>query len=242
MGSLSVQLFFRDDDFGWEMKKFSRLAGLFADHGHKLNAAAIPDLTNPAAIQAGLPAHAKNSVQFVVHGFSHQNYQPEGKKSEFGSARNAAEVERELREGIERVGSAADNFFPCFVPPWNSIDSRFLPSLSRAGYRMLSRFQKAGNISPLPERSVSLDLHTRKDGSRLPAESILSALEEARNGGPFLGVMLHHNRMEEADFETLAAVLGALSARQVESHFYSELEIRPEELQAPQHQQEANHA
>jgi hypothetical protein len=222
-----VQLYFRDDDFGWEMERFTRLACVFADQGHKLNAAAIPQLTTAAAIESGVPGYASASVQFVVHGFSHSNHEPAGKKSEFGPSRNAKDVERELAEGIERVGSAAGNFFPCFVPPWNSIDARFLPSLADAGYRMLSRFEKSGNVrGPVPERSVSLDLHTRKDGSRLSPEAILAAINEARKHESTLGVMLHHNRMEESDFATLTMVLAALRAQGTQSFFYSELAIQ----------------
>jgi hypothetical protein len=132
-----------------------------------------------------------------------------------------------LAEGLERVGVAAKNFFPCFVPPWNSIDTRFLPSLANAGYRMLSRFEKSGNEpGPVPERSVSLDLHTRKDGSRLSAEAILAAINEARKNESTLGVMLHHNRMDDSDFATLATVLAALRGQGTESFFYSELAIQ----------------
>lgn len=236
-----MQLFFRDDDFGWEMERFSRLASLFAEQGHKLNAAAIPQLTNSAAIRSGLPAQAAASVQLVVHGFSHTNHEPAGKKSEFGPYRKLEEVEKQLAEGLERVGSAANNFFPCFVPPWNSIDSRFLPLLASTGYRMLSRFEKASaERGPLPERSVSLDLHTRKDGIWLSPEAILTSIYEAQKTQSALGVMLHHNRMEDSDYATLASVLAALRAQGTESYFYSELAIQPREFRGPVIQEALN--
>src|SRR5690606_38642681 len=112
-------------------------------------------------------------LQVVTHGYRHENYELEGKKSEFGSRRDPEEVRQELTSGRVFLESRLENYFPCFVPPWNRIHDSHLPILAESGYKMLSRDDGGASRSqkaPLMEVNASLDLHTSKDPKKLSAK------------------------------------------------------------------------
>ncbi len=220
-------LLFRDDDFGWQPKAFARLLTLFARYDQKLNAAAIPFGLTDAVIQESVPYsyQAAPYLQFVTHGYRHENFQKEGKKCEFGDARLPSDVLRELVDGRELLQSRFENYFPCFVPPWNRIHDSHLPLLKKAGYLMLSRDEsdKDRTTAPIPEFNVSLDLHTNKKLKFESKEIFRSLASKFEAGEEFTGVMLHHNVMTDEDFQTLEELLKELTKRNIFSCFYSDL-------------------
>lgn len=224
-----MRLFFRDDDLGTNPAEFARLVTLFAKHDQKLNAAAIPAGLSEDMIRASIPYsyQAAPFLQVVTHGYSHVNHEASGKKCEYGVSRESYDVQRELHFGRHALAEQFENYFPCFVPPWNRIHDFHLPHLKSAGFLMLSRETEVAAKSspaPVPEFNVCLDLHTRKDGERLSAPDIFRALSLRQEAGEdHTGVMLHHNRMTEEDFATLDEVLRELSRRGVPTFFFSEL-------------------
>lgn len=234
-------LFFRDDDLGLKPREFARLLTLFAKHDQKLNAAAIPSLLTDEILQASIPYsyQAAPYLQIVSHGYSHTNHEPEGvKKCEFGSSRAPADVRAELEFSRKSLEGRLENYFPCFVPPWNRIDNKFLPLLSEAGFLMLSRETEVAAKSlnaPVPEFNVAIDLHTRKDGERLEAKEIFRDLARRHEAGDdHAGVMLHHGVMNDEDFATLDELLRNLSKRNIRSVFYSDMIPGFERLTSPE--------
>jgi len=220
-------LFFRCDDLGWNPKEFARLVTLFARHDQKLNAAAIPAELNDASIQASIPYsyQAAPYLQVVTHGYRHQNYELEDKKSEFGSARSLDEVRAELTKGRAQLAERFENYYPCFVPPWNRFEDRFLDLLPEAGFQMLSRDERTRKLkAPLPEFDVGIDLHTSKSPVRLSAKEIFRELARRNEAGiDCTGVMLHHCKMTEEDFSILDDLLKEISKRGIASLFFSDL-------------------
>lgn len=222
-------LFFRDDDLGWNPREFARLVTLFAKHDQKLNAAAIPSLLSDDVLAESIPYsyQAAPFLQIVSHGYSHTNHEAEGKKSEFGASRSAADVRAELEFARKSLEGRLENYFPCFVPPWNRIDDKFLPLLSEAGFLMLSRETEVAlksDRAPVPEFNVVIDLHTRKDNERLGAKEIFRDLARRHEAGEdHAGVMLHHGRMTDEDFATLDELLKNLTKRNIRSVFYSDM-------------------
>lgn len=222
-------LFFRDDDLGWSPKEFARLLTLFAKHDQKLNAAAIPGALNDEIIHESIPYSYQASpfLQVVTHGAQHVSHAAEGKKSEYAFGRPFDEVRAELENGRILLRERFENYYPCFVPPWNRIDDAYLELLPLTGYRMLSRDEQ-GSLkaasAPVPEFNVSLDLHTRKDDARMSAKEIFQALARGHEEGrDAMGVMLHHGRMTEGDFETLDELLKNLCKRSIQSVFFSDM-------------------
>ncbi|RZA05016.1 MAG: hypothetical protein EOP11_13820 [Proteobacteria bacterium] len=235
-----MRLFFRNDDLGTNPAEFARLVTLFAMHDQKLNAAAIPSGLSEEIIRASIPYsyQAAPFLQVVTHGYSHQNHEREGKKCEYGISRSLNDVRTELEFGRHSLSEKFENYYPCFVPPWNRMHDRFLALLESTGYRMLSRETEVAAKSAsatIPEFNVYLDLHTRKDGERLSAEEILRSLSARQDAGEdHAGVMLHHNRMTADDFTTLNQLLKDLSRRGIQAAFFSELLAGPERRVNPE--------
>ncbi len=214
-------VFFRDDDLGWEHSRFRRLLDLFTEVGCKLNAEAIP-MAAGAVCRAGDFAAARRCLEVHAHGYRHANHQQVGKKAEFGPGRHPDVVQRELAEaGCRTAELFGELYFPAFTPPWNRIDDAFIPLLSTAGFKVLSRDGPVRAMSKLLELNVALDLHTERKHPGRGVEDWLQAVERSDASCP--GIMLHHGCMEEADFGRLRDLLQELNARGVRSLFFSEL-------------------
>lgn len=219
-------LYFRDDDLGWNPKEFSRLVTLFARHDQRFNAAAIPASLTDQIIKDSIPYSYQASpyLQVVTHGFSHQNHQTEGKKSEFGIGRDLEIVRQELRTGREQLTERFENYFPCFVPPWNRMEEVYMDLLPGCGYRMISRDEGAKGLAPLPEFNITVDLHTSKEAKKPTAKEIFRQLAKYNEEGrESLGVMLHHTKMTEDDYAILDELLKDLSKRSIQTVFFSDM-------------------
>lgn len=219
-------LYFRDDDLGWNPKDFSRLVTLFARHDQRFNAAAIPAGLTDQIIKDSIPYSYQASpyLQVVTHGFSHQNHQKEGKKSEFGIGRDLEVVRQELRTGREQLTERFENYFPCFVPPWNRMEEVYMDLLPGCGYRMISRDEGAKGLAPLPEFNITVDLHTSREATKPSAKEIFRQLAKYNEEGrESLGVMLHHTKMTEDDYTILDELLKDLSKRSIQSVFFSDM-------------------
>jgi len=219
-----MNIFFRADDIGWDHGPFLRLAGLFALEGLKLNAAAIPLACRHAGARIAL-APFRGRVEVHSHGLTHLDHESAGKKCEFGESRGEDEVLRDLvlsRRTLERLFRGL--YFPAFVPPWNRFSARFLPLLPRAGFRCLSRDGRLrADVPGLAELNVGIDLHTSRAPGPATPEALLSAVAEAAARAPAVGIMLHHAKMGDADFDFLADFLALIKDRGARTFFLSEL-------------------
>jgi hypothetical protein len=105
-----------------------------------------------------------------------------------------------------------DAFTPAFTPPWNRCDSETLKALQELGYKALSRNLGAQPPAPaaLTEYPVSVDLHTRKEKDGESGwQNFLKELRESLGNG-FCGIMIHHQRMNNAAFDFLELLLSEL--------------------------------
>ena len=219
-----MRIFIRDDDLGWEPDRFATLLELHERSGIRLNAAAIPEAA-VALYPASCFAHQKHILEIHTHGFAHVNHANSGKKVEFGE-RDGDSVRAEIISGRTSLESHfPENFFPAFVPPWNRLDARWTSSLAEAGYRVLSRFAGAAPVGGLLEVNPAIDLHTRKSGPWASVRAVMdAALAEVASGAPWVGIMIHHNRIGTAELEFLAELYGEIRAGGHTTHFLSELE------------------
>ena len=111
-----VEVFFRDDDAGWEDERLLELIARFAEHGLPLDLAVIPAELTPAL--AG--RLAETHVGMHQHGYAHTNHQVEGRKCEFGPARGYREQRADIARGWARLRELlGDRIDPFFTPPWN---------------------------------------------------------------------------------------------------------------------------
>jgi len=211
-------LFFRADDVAVPGKAFSALAGTFREANTPLNMAVVPSwLTGSRWSALRLAADGADLFRWCQHGWRHMNYESPGlKKREFGHARPARDKRLDLSKGFKRLEEImGQDFTPVFIPPWNRCDGDTLAAMPAIGFRGISRTVGAGPEPPdgLQDFPVRMDLHTRKEPD--PSASLEAMLQELTSGlaEGQCGVMLHHQRMNDAAFSFLSCLLGELKGR-----------------------------
>jgi hypothetical protein len=105
------------------------------------------------------------------------------------------------------------DFYPVFTPPWNRCGLSTLILLKELGYHAVSRSIGSQPSTPdqLPDFQVNVDLHTRKE--QFPSagwDGLFDDLKGALLSG-FCGIMIHHQRMNEAAFAFLEVLLETFS-------------------------------
>lgn len=210
-----TEVFFRADDIGAPGENCRAMMSLFREHGVPLHMAVTPAWLTEARWDV-LRQWGGDDDLFVwhQHGWRHVNHQRSGKKGEFGTDRSRAAKQDDLAKGrakLEKLMGAA--LFPLFTPPWNRVDAGTVEALVELGYVAISRSageqKKVPTPAALPDIPVNVDLHTRNEAD--PESGLAALLDEFRAGvaSGRVGVMLHHQRMNRAAFDSLAAVLAA---------------------------------
>jgi hypothetical protein len=207
--------FIRDDDAGWDDGRLQALLDVTARAGVPIDLAAIPRAVTPALAQSLRVRMDDGGVHVHQHGLSHTNHQAEGRKCEFGSARDAWTQRCDIAQGRLRLhdlfGVALD---PIFTPPWNRCAPCTPVLLHELGFAALSRDRAARPAqAALRELSVDVDWsrHWRDGGPDALAEAFAGAwTARAADGEPF-GLMLHHAAMSGDDLCALADLLDGLA-------------------------------
>ena len=214
-------IFFRADDVGIPSKKQDRLLRTFVAHGVPLCPAIVPAWLNKERWDQ-ICTVIDNQHQFFCwhqHGWNHFNHQQSGKKQEFGPDLDRAKKNLAISRGREKLaGILGTNFRPFFTPPWNRVDAETMEILEVQGFHAISRYRGDKLAAPptLPDLPANVDLHTRKEPS--PDEgwqALLTELAQALTTG-CAGIMIHHQRMNDAAFSFLALLLTEIRKR---SHF-----------------------
>ena len=200
-----VDVFFRDDDAGWEDERLLELIARFAEHGLPLDLAVIPAELHEELAAALRGVHAG----LHQHGYAHTNHQVEGRKCEFGPARDRAAQRADIAAGQARLRALlGDRVDPFFTPPWNRCTRDTGEVLVELGFTLLSREHRAEPLGLLPELPVHLDV------ARLsPAELDTRFAARVDAGGP-VGVMFHHAVMEPDDMARASELLALLAGHE----------------------------
>ena len=226
--SLSVNVFFRDDDVDEDEATLRRLLDIFAQRNVPVILGVIPATLTEAGIQ--LLAQFSASIEIVQHGWQHVNHELSGRKCEFGSSRSFAEQLDDIACGQARMNEAFDdNWFPAFIPPWNRCTAQTYQALDQLGFRVLSQLRS--DAAPITgfsfqEISVTLDLYRWKGGATLkPQEEILQTLAQQFAQPQPIGIMLHHKIMNDEAFFFLEQLLDELrQASAIRFHTFESLE------------------
>jgi hypothetical protein len=211
-----ILVFFRADDIAVPGRRFARLLLIFERYRVPLCLAVVPAWLTPVRWQTiqGIGKNAPRLWCWHQHGWRHTNHEVQGKKQEFGPGRSKADLAHDIRRGRKRLQNLmGKSFYPVFTPPWNRCGPEALEVLKIAGYLGISRSRGSRPASPpgLPSLDVNVDLHTRKE--KTPAagwENLFAELHSAIASGR-CGVMIHHQRMNDAAFDFLEILLGALT-------------------------------
>ncbi|GFK93295.1 hypothetical protein NNJEOMEG_01126 [Fundidesulfovibrio magnetotacticus] len=212
-------VFFRADDVAVPGNAFSAMLALFRERSAPLNLAVVPAwLTQSRWTALKREAAADSLFCWSQHGWRHMNFEaPGAKKREFGQARSARDKRQDLLKGFKRLEEIMGaDFTPVFTPPWNRCDSEAMAAMPAIGFKGISRTVGAGPDAPkgLPDFPVRMDLHTRKEQD--PDASLDAMLQELVQGlaSGQLGVMLHHQRMNQTSFDFLALLIDQLRPHQ----------------------------
>ncbi len=217
-----VNFFIRDDDTGWNDERLFALLACTQRARVPIDLAVIPQATG-AALAAELRAcvdAADGLIGLHQHGHAHCNFEPTGRRCEFGDARDLAAQRHDLETGREHLqqlfGDRLENFF---TPPWNRC-SRATPALlAELGYAGLSRDRTAPPQQALPELNVDVDWckHQRQarkatDGPASDAGLAMSQdLARHVQSGATVGLMLHHAEMNDPELQWLQSWLACWS-------------------------------
>ena len=213
-----VRFFFRDDDAGWRDERLFALLDLFERHALPVDVAAIPRAMT-AALASELRARitaAPDRVAVHQHGLAHVNHEREGRKCEFGPSR-PRELQRQDVESGRRILSEEYGLHTgdIFTPPWNRCTVETGESLREAGFRVLSRDATARplGVAGLYELPVRFDWFARRNGVRLSVEESGALLAEtaSAHASP-VGVMFHHELMDEGELTRAGELLSLLAA------------------------------
>jgi peptidoglycan/xylan/chitin deacetylase (PgdA/CDA1 family) len=214
----SGHIFFRADDVAVPGRNIAKLMDLFKRHQAPLCLAVVPAWLTGRRWQTlkGLTGKAASLWCWHQHGWRHINHEAEGKKQEFGAVRSRLDLKRDLVLGKRRLEDLMEtDFYPVFTPPWNRCSLATLQLLGDLGYAAVSRSRASMPQAPrgLPDFYTNVDLHTRKE--RNPALDWKNLLEELQPAisSKFCGIMIHHQRMNEAAFDFLEMLIRILVKR-----------------------------
>lgn len=213
-----IQLFFRADDIAVPSGNFKKLIALFQKHQLPLCLAVVPTWLTVSRAKELLITTGQDSYQWCwhQHGRMHKNFEPHGKKQEFGPARSYDEILRHLSLGKDRLQEIFnEKFSPYFTPPWNRCSSDTALALKSLGFLGISRFAGARPdlAGILPEIPVNVDLHTRKEKSTEIAASAMFAQLLTALGNGYCGIMIHHQLMNDLAIRLLDLLLAEVVRR-----------------------------
>lgn len=210
------EIFFRDDDAGWEDDRLRALLDRFARVGMPIDLAVIPmALTAPLARELRQRvADAPALLGLHQHGYAHVNHESAGRRCEFGTDRSREDQRRDIERGAsrmwDRLGPVVD---PVFTPPWNRCTSATGHCLLDLGFRVLSREHRAEplGLHGLAELPVTIDWCRREDGGIADAGRVADRVVAGLRGERPVGIMLHHAVMAEPEQAQFAELLALLS-------------------------------
>lgn len=211
-----VSLFFRDDDCGWGDDRQLLLLDIFADFDLPVDLAAIPAALDSAFAQKlsrRMVAHPER-LRVHQHGYAHVNHEPDGKKCEFGPARDYRSQRSDIENGQHRLtellGVAPDLFF---TPPWNRCTAVTARCLAELGFQALSRdsHAEAFDIPGLIEIPIAVDWFAHRKKVRLSQVEWGELLAAKLESPDPVGIMLHHAVMDAEEMQALAQLLSLLA-------------------------------
>ena len=214
--SQPIPIFFRADDIGVVSDSFAALLKSFQHYQIPLCLAVVPAWITASRWSSMRRLCDRQSSQWCwhQHGWTHTNHEVAGKKCEFGRSRASADIEDDILRGKERLQDVIDTHFsPIFTPPWNRCSENTLQILKKAGFKAVSRYHGATPESAplLADFQANVDLHTRKEPDYTSCLSGLSGeLKNAASSGR-IGMMIHHQRMNENAFIILDSLLACVA-------------------------------
>lgn len=213
-----TEIFFRADDIGVPGHKCQQMMDIFCTHRIPLHMAVTPAWLSESRWATLKQWASDGPFVWHQHGWRHVNHQLSGKKGEFGTDRPWTDKKNDLTRGLAKLRTImGDDFQPYFTPPWNRFDQETGQILAELGFKGVSRssgeMKKVPLPDTLPDTFIHVDLHTRGEADPGAGwDALMNEFQTAATTGR-IGVMLHHQRMNDAAFEFLDFCLARAAAR-----------------------------
>lgn len=212
-----VQVFFRDDDVTSDEPELHRLLALFVERYLPVTPGVIPALLTEQCSQQLRQIHSSTAgrIEPVQHGWAHLNHELTGRKCEFGLSRTYAEQLADIARGQERMQAAfGEQAFSAFIPPWNRCTDETLRALDALRFRVLSRDSRVPVTGyNFRDISTTIDIFDWSGGALLkPTQEIIRQLCVQCRERDTIGVLLHHQVMQNDAFAFLTILLDVLQA------------------------------
>ena len=216
-----IKVFFRNDDGGWADKRLQQLTNEFIQQELPLDIAVIPDvLSEQSADVISALLDAGSRVAIHQHGFSHNNHQLSGRACEFGTDRNSKQQKDDIERGQKKLAAVfGSQVKPVFTPPWNRCTSETAVALQSLRFQYLSRIIGSAPIeSVMPELPVAIDWLKKRKGKRLNTAELIEYISGLLNtDDEIIGVMLHHEHMDQENRILLSQFIESLRQSQMVS-------------------------
>lgn len=214
-----IDVFFRDDDAGWDDDALFRLIDVFITSAVPIDLAAIPEAMSPR-LAARLRPLREAGVRVHQHGRSHTNHQSEGRKCEFGSHRTTDELHSDVLLGQRQLRELfGDDLDPVFTPPWNRCVPSITDALAEAGISVLSRDHTAAPLTLPPaglrEVPVNVDWFGQHKGVRWTLADRGQRMADRVDSHGYLGVMLHHAVTTKADRHAVSELVSLVATHPI---------------------------
>lgn len=212
-----VDIFFRDDDAGWEDRRLMQLLDVFGHFELPVDLAAIPDAMSEELGSKLLQRMGGSNGKLGVHqhGYAHLNHEKVGRKCEFGPSRNPMQQREDIRQGRERLQQVlGEKLDSIFTPPWNRCTVDTGECLVELGFTALSRESSAEPLAicGLAELPVTQDWFAHRKGVRLSPLQWGELLAARLNSSAPVGIMFHHAVMDQDEMNATAELLDLLSS------------------------------
>ncbi len=209
-----VIFFFRDDDAGWADNRLFKLLDCFSRFEIPIDLAVIPQAIDHQVFHLyNRVLYGKGLIGIHQHGFIHSNHQLKGRKSEFGSERTYSQQYVDIKAGQDMLwdyfGEQVD---PIFTPPWNRCNQDTVDALVNLGFTALSRDNTGEllNFHMLGELSINIDWFKKRKGIRFSKPELSQLITHIIAEGEAVGIMLHHEIMDNSEREVLSELLTLL--------------------------------
>jgi hypothetical protein len=211
-----VRFFFRDDDAGWANKLLFELLDCFSKFKVPIDLAVIPQAINYKNKELyNRVRHDNGLIGVHQHGFRHNNHQLDGRKCEFGSDRTYTQQHLDIITGQKILLDYFDELSePIFTPPWNRCNQDTVNVLIDLGFSTLSRDNtgKPLDCQTLRQLPVNIDWFKKRHGIRISQTELGQLIEQVVTSGEVVGVMLHHEIMDQQERYIISELLELLSS------------------------------